>query len=80
MFFKITEGRGFRLESGVPTVGHVSGVSTPHKLQLSYLVFKYAEGREFRRESGVPTAESSRMCREFRHLTLHCNLVTVGAV
>ena len=42
-----------------------SGVPTPHKLQLSYLVFEYAEGREFQRESGVSTVGSSGIHREF---------------
>ena len=61
MWVGSSDGRKFR---------HASGVPTPHKLQLSYLVFKYAEGQEFRRESGVPTVGSSGIHQEFRHLTL----------
>ena len=64
--FKSLEGQEFR---------HASGVSTPHKLQLGYLVFKYAEGREFRRESEVLAFIGSS---DASHC--HCNLVTVGAV
>ena len=66
MWVGSSDGRKFR---------HASGVPTPHKLQLSYLVFKYAEGREFRRESGVPTFIGS-----FDASHWYCNLVTVGAV
>ena len=56
-----SDGRKFR---------HASGVPTPHKLHLSYLVFKYAEGQEFRSESGVSTVGSFGIHREYRRLTL----------
>ena len=76
LVFKCLEGREFRRELRVSTVGS-SGMSRKFR-HLAYfnsvraqrLVFKRAEGLEFRRESGVPTVGSFGKGREFRHLTL----------
>ena len=72
LVFKCLEGREFRRESGVPTVGS-SGINWEFRHLIYFnsvtVVFKCAEGRELRRESGVSMVESFGIHKEFRRLT-----------